>query len=136
MDVASATAAQPGTQADNAGRAGASSPGSMDYDSFLRLLIAQMKNQDPLNPMDPSEQVAQLATFSMVEQAIMTNKKLDGLLSATSLAQASDLIGRTATSADGRISGEVTGVRLTDEGPLATLDGGETLLVGPGVRLT
>ncbi|WP_349369501.1 flagellar hook assembly protein FlgD [Salinarimonas sp.] len=132
MDVASATSAQPGPAAPQTGRADA---GSMDYDSFLRLLIAQMKNQDPLNPMDPSEQVAQLATFSMVEQAIMTNKKLDGLLSATSLAMAGDLIGRTATSADGSVSGEITSVRLTDEGPLATLAGGETLLIGPGVRL-
>lgn len=131
MDVSSATAAQPGAPSQPA----QASAGSMDYDSFLRLLIAQMKNQDPLNPMDPSEQVAQLATFSMVEQAIMTNKKLDGLLSATSLSQAGDLIGRTAISADGSISGEITGVRVTSEGPLATLAGGETLLVGPGVRL-
>jgi flagellar basal-body rod modification protein FlgD len=131
MDVASATSAQPGPAPQSA----KSSPGSMDYDSFLRLLIAQMKNQDPLNPMDPSEQVAQLATFSMVEQAIMTNKKLDGLLSATSLTQAGELIGRTATSADGSVTGTITSVRLTDEGPLATLEGGETLLVGPGVRL-
>lgn len=132
MDVASATSAQPGPEPRSSQ---ASTPGSMDYDSFLRLLIAQMKNQDPLNPMDPSEQVAQLATFSMVEQAIMTNKKLDGLLSATSLSQAGDLIGRTATSADGKISGTIESVRLTEQGPLATLDGGETLLVGPGVRI-
>lgn len=132
MDVAAATSAQPGP----APRTARADAGSMDYDSFLRLLIAQMKNQDPLNPMDPSEQVAQLATFSMVEQAIMTNKKLDGLLSATSLAMAGDLIGRTATSADGAISGEITSVRLTEDGPLATLEGGETLLIGPGVRLS
>lgn len=132
MDIAAASTVQPGPEPKTAK---ASTPGSMDYDSFLRLLIAQMKNQDPLNPMDPSEQVAQLATFSMVEQAIMTNTKLDGLLSATSLSQAGDLIGRTATSAGGDVSGEITGVRLTESGPLATLSGGETLLIGPGVRL-
>lgn len=135
MDVASATAANPMPEPKST-RSGASSPGSMDYDSFLRLLIAQMKNQDPLNPMDPSQQVAQLATFSMVEQAIMTNAKLDGLLSATSLTQAGDLIGRTATSADGLVTGEITSVRLTDEGPVATLSDGRSLLVGPGVRLS
>ena len=41
---------------------------SLDYDSFLTLLIAQMKNQDPTDPMDSSEQISQLATFSQVEQ--------------------------------------------------------------------
>src|SRR5581483_10586188 len=40
--------------------------GSLDYDAFLRLLIAQMKNQDPTKPTDPSQFVAQLASFSSV----------------------------------------------------------------------
>ncbi|MFN3687046.1 flagellar hook assembly protein FlgD [Salinarimonas sp.] len=133
MDVA---AASPNTAPGAPRESARASQGSMDYDSFLRLLIAQMKNQDPLNPMDPSDHVAQLATFSMVEQAMITNRKLDGLLSATSLANASDLIGRTATSADGLASGKITGVRLTDQGPVATLEGGASLPIGPGVRLS
>ena len=133
MDV---VAASPATAPGAAREPARNSAGSMDYDSFLRLLIAQMKNQDPLNPMDPSQQVAQLATFSIVEQALITNSKLDGLLSATSLANASDLIGRTATSADGLASGKITAVRLTDEGPLATLENGASLPIGPGVRLS
>jgi hypothetical protein len=48
----------------------------------------QMKNQDPTEPMDATEQIAQLATFSQVEQTIQTNKNLEELLQSSSLSQA------------------------------------------------
>ncbi|MEM1422077.1 MAG: flagellar hook capping FlgD N-terminal domain-containing protein, partial [Pseudomonadota bacterium] len=51
-----------------------------DFDMFLQLLTAQLENQDPLDPADPTEFVAQLATFSSVEQQISTNDKLDQLI--------------------------------------------------------
>ncbi|QPH53075.1 flagellar hook capping FlgD N-terminal domain-containing protein [Pontivivens ytuae] len=53
-----------------------------DYETFLTLLTAQLRNQNPLNPMESTEFVAQLATFTSVEQQILTNTKLDGLTSA------------------------------------------------------
>ncbi len=46
-------------------------------EDFLTLLITQLENQDPLNPKDPSEFVAQLAQFSSLEQQITTNKNLE-----------------------------------------------------------
>ncbi len=58
----------------------ASTSGSGDFKTFLTLLTAQMRNQDPLKPMDSTEFVAQLASFSSVEQQIETNGKLDDLL--------------------------------------------------------
>lgn len=108
----------------------------MDYDAFLRLLIAEMKNQDPLEPTDASEYVAQFASFSTVEQAIQTNRKLDDLLAGLSLSQSGGLIGRHVTSGDGSVAGEIESVRLTAQGPQATLTNGQSLLVGPGVTLT
>ena len=45
----------------------------MDYNAFLKLLIAQMKNQDPTEPMTSTQYMAQFATFSQVEQSIKTN---------------------------------------------------------------
>ena len=48
----------------------------MDRDAFLQLLVAQMKNQDPLNPMKDSEFVAQLAQFSSLEQLVDVNENL------------------------------------------------------------
>ena len=81
---------------------------TLDYDSFLQLLIAELENQDPTEPMKSSEYVAQLATFSNVEQQIQTNTKLDALLASTALLQFDGVIGRTVTSADGAQSGYQT----------------------------
>lgn len=54
-----------------------------DYQTFLRLLTAQLKNQDPLAPMDSTQFVTQLATFSQVEQLVSANKGLTQLVDAT-----------------------------------------------------
>ena len=52
---------------------------SSDFDTFLKLLTAQMKNQDPLNPIDSTDYATQLATFSGVEQQIRSNDLLASL---------------------------------------------------------
>ena len=51
-------------------------------DTFLRLLVAQLKNQDPLAPQDGSEFVAQLAQFSNLEQSIAARENLDAIRAA------------------------------------------------------
>ncbi|HSX74750.1 MAG TPA: flagellar hook assembly protein FlgD [Shinella sp.] len=109
---------------------------TINYESFLKLLVAQMKNQDPTEPMDATQQMAQLATFSQVEQTIKTNKNLESLLQRTSLQEANSVIGRTVTSEDGTISGVVTEVTLYNDGIVATLDSGKTLIIGPGVKVS
>lgn len=116
------------------GQASGSGPG-VDYNAFLRLLITQLKNQDPTQPMDTAQFMGQLASFSNVEQGIQTNQKLDSLLSASSLAQADGVIGHTVTSADGSVSGVVSSVKITSDGALAALADGSTLLLGPGITV-
>jgi len=63
---------------------GSSSPniagGAMGKDEFVKLLVAQMSNQDPLNPMDGKELATQLAQFSSVEQLLNVNTKLDEMI--------------------------------------------------------
>lgn len=120
----------------NPATAPASSAGmaqTVDYQSFLRLLVAQMKNQDPTSPMESTDYVAQLATFSQVEQSVQINNKLDGILQASTFAQAGDLIGREIESADGAIKGVVESVRLYSDGIMARLEDGQELPVWAGV---
>ena len=109
---------------------------TLDYDSFLQLLIAELENQDPTEPMKSSEYVAQLATFSNVEQQIQTNTKLDALLASTALLQFDGVIGRTVTSADGAQSGQVSSVRITDSGAVAILTTGAEVPLGPGITVS
>lgn len=64
---------------------------SSDFETFLRMLTAQMKNQDPLNPVESSDFATQLATFSGVEQAVLTNDLLRALSAQMGVAGMSDL---------------------------------------------
>jgi len=114
----------------------AASSASLDYTAFLRLLIAQMKNQDPTSPADPAQWMGQIASFSNVEQAIQTNAKLDSLMTSMALSQVDGIIGHTITSEDGKISGKVTSVRIISGGSVATLDNGKELLLGAGVKIS
>lgn len=111
------------------------SAASLDYDSFLRMFVAQLQNQDPLNPMEGTEYTAQLAQFSNLEQSIKSNEKLDGLMSQLSLSQANALIGRTATTADGAISGVIETVTILSDGSVANLADGTKLPLGPGITI-
>lgn len=108
----------------------------LDYNSFLKLLIATMQNQDPTKPNDPAETLSQLAAFSTVEQNIKLNGKLDTLLAVSAAGQAASLIGRTITSADGSISGVATSIELGSGGLIAILASGARLPLGGGTRIS
>lgn len=72
---------------------------SSDFEAFLKLLTTQMKNQDPLNPMESQEFATQLATFSGVEQQVRTNELLEALSSGfgtLGMGQLGDWIGMDA----------------------------------------
>jgi flagellar basal-body rod modification protein FlgD len=114
----------------------AAPPDSLDYNSFLTLLIAQMKNQDPTKPADPSQFISQLASFSGVEQAIKTNNKLDTMMTSLALSQAEGFIGRTVASADGSVQGTVAGIRIVSGGAVAILETGQELPLAAGVTVT
>lgn len=131
MDAVSSTST---TSSSNVEYATASS-NMVDYDAFLKLLVAQMKNQDPTTPMESTEYVAQLASFSQVEQSIQINAKLDNILQASALTQATAMIGKEITSADGSITGLVKEVKLYSDGVIAVLESGEKVLIQPGIEV-
>ncbi|WP_341992253.1 flagellar hook assembly protein FlgD [Azorhizobium sp. AG788] len=110
---------------------------TVDYNQFLQLLVAQLKNQDPTEPMDSTSYLSQLASFSQVEAQTNTNTKLDSLLTSSALQTADSAIGRTVTSADGTVSGVVSSVSIVSSGsPVATLADGSTITLDSGVKIS
>jgi flagellar basal-body rod modification protein FlgD len=118
------------TTATAAASAGSTTLGQGD---FLKLMTAQMKNQDPFEPVDNTQMVAQMAQFSSlagISEMSSTLKSMADKLGATSIADASSYIGKTVLTkgdtAYGRSSGGIAGavelsgsasdVRVTIEG--------------------
>lgn len=131
--VSSATSTTSSTASSSSSAASAT---SVDYNTFLQLLVAQLKNQDPTNPMDSTAYLSQLASFSQVEQQISTNSKLGALLTSSALQTADAAIGKTITSADGSTKGTVSSVQISSDGVVATLTDGRTVTIEDGVKLS
>ena len=98
-------------------------------DDFLKLLVDQLKNQDPTSPTDSSTFMAQLAQFSSLAQQTNMSQTLTGLASTDAVTQGVDLIGRnlTFTRTDGS-SGTGIAQAITVAGGAVVIDvGGENV---------
>jgi flagellar basal-body rod modification protein FlgD len=107
----------------------------VDYNQFLKLLMAELKYQDPTSPNDPTQYISQLSSFSALEQQVNTNSRLDALLTSNSISQANSLIGHTITTSDQSVSGKVTAVSITADGSTATLENGATVSLANGITV-
>lgn len=113
-------------------------PRALDKDTFLKLLVEQMKYQDPLAPTDNAQMIAQLAQFSSLEQMNNLNEKfeeLSGNLDQLNFLSASAMIGKhvAGIAADGSaISGQVSGVAM--KGSIVYLTVGDRQLSMAGVQ--
>lgn len=110
--------------------ASSSKTGELDKNAFLKLLCTQLQNQDPLNPTDSTEQIAQMASFSSLEQmqnlnksfAALTTTITDSILPNMLFQQAGSMIGRTVVyenpnstgDSDKYLSGVISSVNLSD----------------------
>ena len=98
-NVAAATAAEGQTRSQKAGAGLAA-----DLDSFLLLLTTQLKNQDPLSPLEPTEFSGQLVQFAAVEQQISTNDHMEQLVKLQNASLAASIIGFVGTDVEAEIN--------------------------------
>jgi flagellar basal-body rod modification protein FlgD len=102
-----------GTTRSTSSTTGSSQLGKQD---FLKLLMAQMRNQDPMKPMDDTQTIAQMAQFSALEATQQLITTLQTSSNTQTVFQAGALIGKyvQADSADGTtITGTVSDVEFT-----------------------
>ncbi len=90
---AAGSARASGAAASTSGAPPAGQGFSGDLYTFLKLLTTQLRNQDPLNPVDSTDFAVQLATFSGVEQQVRTNQLLEGLTARSGLDGVAGLAG-------------------------------------------
>jgi flagellar basal-body rod modification protein FlgD len=105
----------------------ASPTATADKDMFLNLLVAQMRYQDPLNPTDSGQFLAQSAQFTALEKMQAVADQTAMLLSSQMAFGATGLVGRDVTWTDAATgttsSGVVSGVTFSAEGPLLDVGG-------------
>jgi flagellar basal-body rod modification protein FlgD len=90
-------------------------------DTFLKLLVAQLRYQNPLEPQDGSQFLAQTAQFTTVEKLTSLENEMKSSLTANLTLTAAALIGHEVKYADSNSeqhTGVVSGVKLTADGPL------------------
>jgi flagellar basal-body rod modification protein FlgD len=109
--------------------AAAKSSMPINQDQFLEMLMAELKNQNPMNPnsSDPMQFISQLAQFTSVEQQTYTAESTQTMASGQSNATAIALIGHTVDYIDpntqASASGVVKSVEFTSSGPTLTING-------------
>ena len=125
MDATSITSTGtplPGTQATGGKNA------ELGKDQFLKLFVAQLQHQDPMNPMEDGEFMGQMASFSTLEQVTNLANANEAIAANLNLSQSVGLIGRTVTwtdEADATHTGVVEKVSQKDGVPVLTVNGTE-----------
>jgi flagellar basal-body rod modification protein FlgD len=115
-----------GTELTNEGAAGQTGLGEFGSETFLKLLVSQLQNQNPLEPMDGSDMLQQTAQFANVE-AMQRLTDLQGrLLGVQQFSAASSLIGKQVTAfvpGEGPVEGLVEAVAAGESGAVLRVGG-------------
>ncbi|GEM_PF-741848 len=128
---AASTTLASGASSSSSALASAGLSSQLNEDTFMKLLVAELQNQDPMQPTDNAQLMAQMAQFSMVDQLNTLNQTVAYQAGAQGLATASALLGRqvSAPASDGSLlTGVVSSVALKNGEVVVTVDGQEVSL--------
>jgi flagellar basal-body rod modification protein FlgD len=106
---------------------------SLGQNDFLQLMMLQLKNQDPLNPSDPTQYLSELANFSTLQQETSIAASSQQSATEQSTAAALGLLGHTVSYTDSSgatQSGAVQKIDFTSSGPTLTIGGQSGITLG------
>ena len=101
-------------------------------EDFIRMMVTQLQNQDPLEPAKNQELLAQMSQIGQLQSANTLQDSLKGMVLQNQIGSASSLIGKTVQgldSADEPVTGLVNSVKVGSDGVSLELDTGKTLLL-------
>jgi flagellar basal-body rod modification protein FlgD len=120
-----------GAASSNTGTSGTQNTlNDLDLDDFLNLMIAELQNQDPLNPMENDELIAQISQIREVGATDRLTETLDSVLLGQNIASATNLIGAEITALSDnneKVYGIVDRISITEGQPKLHLDLGSTV---------
>jgi len=102
--ITAVTSADTTSSTDSSGSSTTSSSTSVDKNMFLQLLVAQLQNQDPLNPADGTQFIGELAQFQQLEQSINTGEDITALRTDVESIMASMGVSSSSTTTDNTVS--------------------------------
>lgn len=125
-DIAGVAAAQNAQTKQEANRKSLAGNDGLGQDAFFKLLITQLQNQDPLNPMEDKEFISQMAEFSSLEKTEKLYSLLENKLSSNPVINNSHLIGKeiTANVESVKLTGVVNSIKSQGNQIFAALDNG------------
>lgn len=103
---------------------------SLNGEDFIKIMITQLQQQDPMNPSDSNQMLTQLSQIKSMESSDTLNKSLQGLTVQQSVAAGANLIGKNVQGVDDsgtQVQGTVQSVLVQDQKVYLQLDGGGSL---------
>ena len=131
-DIAKASNAKTAGSATSAPSQKATNASGYDKDMFLKLLVAQLRYQDPTKPMDSSQFMVQTAQFNQMEQMQSLTEATNNTLAFQRVLFSGSLVGRSIDgfdSAGASASGKVASVEITAGTPSLVLDNGKKVAI-------
>lgn len=104
--------------------------GKLSSDDFVKVMMSELKNQDPFNPQDSAKLLEQLSSLRNIESQLSLEKSLGSLVLQNQISSAGGVIGKVVeglTDDNNRVSGLVTSVRVADSKVYLELDSGNTI---------
>jgi len=118
MSAVSSTSGASSSQSQQASQASSTDPfNSLNTNTFIQLLVTEMENQDPMNPMSNSDILQEIGEIRSVDATTQLTTTLNSVLAGQSVATASSLIGRNINGMDAQgntVSGTVSSVSLAN----------------------
>jgi len=118
---------------------GANGFSEMTSEEFVKVMLAELTNQDPLEPNDSSALLEQFSSLRNIESQLSLQESLESLVLQNQVAVASGMIGKVVeglNASNNRINGQVMSIRVVDGEAVLELDTGQTLNIDRVTRVT